>query len=323
MDVEKITNYLCDSTNISSDDAQKIENKRGTNSEFDLSCDEMEAAMVIADAVVYDKCADAQKSVWSRLEKTIENKKKGYFISRNMLYRYVAAAVVVFAMFGVGISFLFNRSSDPSMMRLELSGSGTTTTHLFDGSIVTLNSNSSLEYSSEFNSVNRDIFLSGEAWFDVKKSKTPFVVYSNNISVTALGTSFNVREHGGSTVVTLRSGKVVLANATTNDSLTTLLPGQKAIIDIDMNVDIEECDALCEGIWREDSLEFNGKSLDEIVKTLEKWHGITIINNIMPNGKTYWMKMTDKRIVTTLEVFKRLEDIDYHINGDTVVLNKK
>lgn len=327
MNVKKIVGYLCDSSVVSSDDIKSIEDRRLHKSDFGSSFDELEAAMLIADAAIYDKFDEAQQSVWNRLESNIDKQKihverDGFYIGKKRLYGYIAAAVVAFALFGVGFWQLSNSSDEPRMMSV-VADVGGVTANLFDGTSVTLNSNSTIEYSTEFDRSNRNIALCGEAWFDVAKSDVPFVVYSNNISVTALGTSFNVRSVDSSTVVTLNSGKVIVSDAITHDSLTILLPGQKAIIDSNMNVKVESCDALSEGIWRESILEFSGESLEEIIKTLEKWHGITIINRVKPNGKIYWMKMTEKRITTTLEVFKNLENIDYEIVGDTVILKNR
>ena len=57
-----------------------------------------------------------------------------------------------------------------------------------DGSIVILNSNSSLSLDADFNKEKREIRLTGDAFFKVAKdAKRPFIVYSENIATTALG----------------------------------------------------------------------------------------------------------------------------------------
>ena len=62
-----------------------------------------------------------------------------------------------------------------------------------DGSIAWLNSSSELSYQKEFSESMRNIFLSGEAYFEViKDSSRPFVVHSGPLAITATGTSFNI-----------------------------------------------------------------------------------------------------------------------------------
>ncbi|MEG1648694.1 MAG: FecR family protein [Rikenellaceae bacterium] len=322
MNIDKISSYLCDRGSLSNDEITMIEHLKSTDCEFRSLYDEMEASMLIADAAFDDEHVEANDLVWSKIESNIKNNNNFYF-SKRKFYSLVAVAAIILIMCGVGLNHILNSFSAKHDIVTIQTGTGSIVTHLSDGSDVTVNANSILKYSGDFNKSNRDITLDGEAWFDVKKSSAPFVVYSNKISVTALGTSFNIKSFGRTTVVTLNTGKVFVANAITHDSLTTLIPGEKAIIDENMNVRTEPCEASSEGIWRESSLEFNGDSFDEIIYKLEKWHGVKIINKVKPNGKTYWMKMTEKRLTTTLEVFKNLDNIDYQIVGDTIILTNK
>ena len=84
---------------------------------------------------------------------------------------------------------------------------------LADGSSVLLSANSEIRYQPQFKGPKRDIYLTGEAYFEVAKNKLrPFTVYSKSISATALGTSFTVRAFKNDRVanVNLYTGKVVV-----------------------------------------------------------------------------------------------------------------
>jgi len=67
---------------------------------------------------------------------------------------------------------------------------------LSDGTLVKLNSDSRLTFSEKFDETSREVFLEGEAFFDVKNNpKRPFIVRTQQINTTALGTSFNVQAY--------------------------------------------------------------------------------------------------------------------------------
>jgi transmembrane sensor len=86
-----------------------------------------------------------------------------------------------------------------------------------DGSVVTLNKASSIAYPSRFKGKTRPVTLKGEAFFNVAPDKKkPFTISVNDVQVTVVGTSFNVKSHGGNTEVVVETGIVkVTKNGTT------------------------------------------------------------------------------------------------------------
>lgn len=84
-----------------------------------------------------------------------------------------------------------------------------------DGTTVTLNKNSSLHYPSRFTGKQRPVRLQGEAFFNVKPDKEkPFVITVNDVEVTVLGTSFNIRtDEKGRTEVVVETGRVRVSHA--------------------------------------------------------------------------------------------------------------
>lgn len=104
-----------------------------------------------------------------------------------------------------------------------------------DGSRVWLNADSKIKYRKDFNEESRDIFLEGEAYFEVAKNPgKPFIVTTANIRIRALGTAFNVKSYPGESTIetTLIEGKVVVEKILANsegEKLLTLEPNQKVI----------------------------------------------------------------------------------------------
>lgn len=97
-----------------------------------------------------------------------------------------------------------------------------------DGSIVTLNKHSSLEYNSKFKGTQRNVRLRGEGFFKVTPDKQkPFVVQLESVTVTVVGTTFNVHEMNGETEVVVESG-IVKVQSGAHEVL--LHPGEKITV---------------------------------------------------------------------------------------------
>ena len=96
-----------------------------------------------------------------------------------------------------------------------------------DGSFVTLNKNSSISYSRKFKGEQRQVELKGEAFFTVIPDKEkPFVITVNDITVTVVGTSFNIKSLAGKTQVVVETGVV---RVTKNHQTIELRPGEKVV----------------------------------------------------------------------------------------------
>jgi ferric-dicitrate binding protein FerR (iron transport regulator) len=99
-----------------------------------------------------------------------------------------------------------------------------------DGSIVTLNKHSQVSFPEKFDNDKRVLQLSGEAFFKVKPNKKkPFEVHTNNVTITVVGTSFNVRSRGDTTEIIVETG---IVEVSTEKQTILLRPGQKAIAGI-------------------------------------------------------------------------------------------
>lgn len=158
--------------------------------------------------------------------------------------------------------------------------------HLEDGTVVRLNTGSSLEvdYSDEERSVR---LLVGEAWFDVAhNAKRPFVVYAGDGAVRAVGTSFAVRKRDHLVDVTVTSGRVVLSNLKRSTyaepspyPLATLEAGHQASFDERVesveSLGREEIDRKLS--WREGYLRFDGEPLSEVVNEISRYTTVSIV----------------------------------------------
>lgn len=137
----------------------------------------------------------------------------------------VAAMLVLM----VGAGWLVYTVADNGTDQMTVASADKVLKHILpDGSVVTLNKNSSLSYAGKFEGSTRNVTLKGEAFFDVAPNKSkPFIIDAGNSSVTVVGTSFNVKNRKDITEVIVESGIVEVAK---KQKAVRLMPGQKATV---------------------------------------------------------------------------------------------
>jgi hypothetical protein len=157
---------------------------------------------------------------------------------------------------------------------------------LTDGTTVWLNSGSSLIYPTQFDGSIREVYLTGEAAFDVAHDKTkPFFVKTKECNVRVLGTVFNVSSYSEDETVqtALLQGKVritynkkgLLSNQEIQEDLT---PGMIATINKDKKqIKVERKDVASILSWREGYFTFKSQSLNDILNKLSKYYKIEFI----------------------------------------------
>jgi transmembrane sensor len=145
-----------------------------------------------------------------------------------------------------------------------------------DGSKVWLNSVSSLRFPAVFNGKERNVELTGEAFFEVAKNKEkPFMVKTNAMSVMVTGTQFNVMAYSDEkyTATTLVEGSVNVSNKTSN---MVLRPGEqvvsnegaklsKNIVDVEQNI-----------AWKNGLFQFSNSDMRTVMNQISRWYDVTI-----------------------------------------------
>ena len=185
---------------------------------------------------------------------------------------------------------------------------------LADGTNVQLTVASSLRYPTNFSAVNREVFLDGEARFDVERNdEKPFIVHLQHQTITVHGTSFNVEAYQdeSSHTITLLSGSVSLETNNHEGELISQLflkPGQKASFDIASEaIAVEQVDLAVANSWVPGEYKFKDETLEQIVKRLEKYYDVNIgLNDDLKNI----------RYTGTLSFNQRIEQVLNIINHD-------
>lgn len=163
---------------------------------------------------------------YPQLEKRLKPHIRCLFPTRMRIL--AAAAAVILLCLSVGTVYLYMQ---PTSLQTVSTMAETRNVILPDGSSVLLNRHSSLSYPKRFKSDNREVQLTGEAYFEVSKDqKHPFIVQTEHINVQVLGTHFNVDAYRNNPEVktTLLTGSVAVSNKS-NSVRMILKPNEIAI----------------------------------------------------------------------------------------------
>lgn len=214
------------------------------------------------------------------------------------------AAVAVLPLIAI-IGFLIYRTAGDSALddiTITTAFGSMSSTNLPDGSAVWLNANSSLTYSPKMNSNTRDIFLHGEAYFEVKSDAAhPFNVHTPYITVTAKGTEFNVNAYDSIASVTLVSGRV---DVEVKEQSLRLNPGEHLAITDGKPTVRDNIDTARYCSWRNGMLIFEDEPLLNICNRLQQMYDVEF--DIAPEltDRTFRMILNGENISEIVRFFE-------------------
>ena len=262
--------------------------------------------------------------IWTKI-----NARRNRDISKKIIlyYKIYSVAASLLLLIAVGSSFYFQSTQKETIVQTTLqsityiASSGIQNTQkiaLADGSVVHLGAGSKLTYPSEFTGENRVIDLEGQAYIDVAKDEAkPFIVRSNDLEITALGTAFEVFSNQTGDVVeaVLVNGKIKVdfISKSMKEEL-ILLPNEKLSFSKEQNqIKIETIDAAKYTAWHKNGvLNFENEKLSMIIPRLEKWYGreITCVAATAEKQR-FTFKVRDESLETILYIFSTSSPIRY------------
>ena len=148
----------------------------------------------------------------------------------------VAAMVAVVFLAGMAVNQFTGKTTNDQiqLMYTEYSSpyGSKSKIRLPDGSVVWLNAGSTLRYSTDFNVHNREVYLEGEGYFDVKTNPDkPFTVHTSHLDIQAFGTAFNIKAYpeDATIVTTLEHGELKVNGRNDKSLYMTLKPMQNVV----------------------------------------------------------------------------------------------
>lgn len=199
---------------------------------------------------------------------------------------------------------------------------------LSDGTQVWLNAGTELKYPVAFTDKVREVFLKGEAYFEVTSDvKHPFVVVTREANIKVLGTSFNVSnyEEDGRMEVALVSGKVDFMAASADEAY-TLTPGEVIRMDKETSfVWKSKEDVSMIGAWRNGYFYFENIPMEELAVKLERWYQVKFT---FGNEEVRQMRFTgtikrDQTLDYVLKIIENTKDISFVNFGDRIGVYQK
>lgn len=200
---------------------------------------------------------------------------------RHLWYKISGAAAVFIIM--LTLFFIWhspeNKVSISSVASISTKATKKQKITLSDGTTVWLNSASELKYPEVFKDHSRAVYLSGEAYFDVRHDPSrPFIIHTGSVITTVLGTAFNIKENKNQHTidVTVLRGKVSVASEGKLISIVT--PNQQLSLDVVTGVPIKSTVNTDKIIsWQAEDLEFNDITLATAVIKLQRHFNVLII----------------------------------------------
>ena len=187
----------------------------------------------------------------------------------------IAAVAIITLVMTLTSQYIFNNEDMIPLQKLSVPAGQRINIELADGTVVWLNSRTSIQYPAVFNGKERKVSINGEAYFEVAHNrKQPFIVETPKGQVEVTGTKFYVEAYSDNNdfVTSLIEGSV---NVTKDDKLITLRPSQMAYLQ-DGNLRIKEIEDYNVYRWREGLMCFKDKTFAEIMEKFERHYGVTI-----------------------------------------------
>lgn len=248
---------------------------------------------------------------------------------RRKILQFLPYVAAIFIGFSISLATLFflqqNNTREIRTYKLVTLKGEKSYLQLPDGTKVWVNSCTTLQYAEDYGFSNRNIQLSGEAYFEVARDeKNPFIVKTNGIDVKALGTAFNISAYPEDTqlITTLFSGKVAVQPTLTRQQI-MLSPNQVAIYYKNGNkIEVTPYDKNLFAQWRGGYLSFEMMYLQDITKLLERNYNVVFRyeNQKIKKFRFSGSFRNSDDLTQILEVIKTNTGLQYQARQDTVII---
>ncbi len=190
-----------------------------------------------------------------------------------------------------------------------------------DGSKVWLNAASSLHFPTAFAGNQREVELTGEAYFEVTRNKDkPFRVKVGDMRINVLGTQFNVNAYADADAIkaSLLEGSIKITKGNTSD---LLRPGEQAVLNkkgdgIEIrNPDMEEVIA-----WKNGLFQFDGADISTIMRQIGRWYDVEIVYAGKPPERRFEGKISREAQLSDVLKILELSTVKFTVEGKRIIV---
>ena len=234
----------------------------------------------------------------------------------------VAAAILLVAL---GSWWMYNAFNKPAAIAMinKQSFSNTVVDTLSDGSIITLNKHTVLSYPASFKAKTRTVKLQGEAFFKVRPDKTkPFIVDAGNVTVTVVGTAFNIKNYDSTTQVIVESGIVQVSRG---DQSIELHKGEQVFIN--NNIEVLKKSTVKDSLYnyyRSKQIICNNTPLPDVIATINQAYNAHIV---LGDDALQHLRLSttfkEESLETVINIIQQTFNLRVTQQGDSTILNKQ
>lgn len=270
--------------------------------------------------------AEAKERVFNCITKKIRKQKS--FTERWGRYGIAASLALLLS---ISYWFVKTNRTDPQIVFVVNAGRQSMESfYLPDGSHVSLNAGSKLTYPEHFSGKNREILLSGQAFFKVHHdTEHPFIVKTNSMDIKALGTSFEVFSVDSTsyTEMILSDGAVEVSTKRSEGSgeIYLVLPNEKLAYELNGKAEIEKVDANLYSAWyRGGKPSFKNEKLTMILPRLKSWYGVHLeCPEVLADKYSFTFSIHNESLELLLNIISNSSPVSYRREGDGFVLFEK
>jgi ferric-dicitrate binding protein FerR (iron transport regulator) len=247
------------------------------------------------------------------------------FRFRNTL-KYAAILLLFLALPGVFLLGRFSHTDEPTSTTVTCAFGDKSTVTLPDGSLVYLNSGSTLTFDNDFKGEFRRVYLEGEAYFSVAKNRDiPFIVRAAEIKVEVLGTEFNIKAYPEENDIstTLAEGSIRISSSKEE---TLMKPNQRIVFSKqDKKMSLTNLsDISSETGWKEGRLVFRNESLEDLEVKLERWFDVDVeFADEAVKKRKFTGILERESILETISYFTYTQNVGYFINENQITFYSK
>jgi ferric-dicitrate binding protein FerR (iron transport regulator) len=266
---------------------------------------------------------------WHELQAALGQKSYNRWQKTRKMEQFFRVAAIFFFVISLGsMAYYFMRQAEPlpEIYTSVLADNGQISkVELPDGSVVWLNSGSKITCNNYFSANNRELTLTGEAYFDVQRNETmPMLVSCEGLKVKVLGTRFNINSFNveNAVEVVLEEGSVELINTIINDNFYRMKPGER------VNVDLETSQYSARMVnttrytsWREGVINIYDLSIEDLVRRLEKRYNQKF--ELAPEVKElrYTFTIENEPLEDVLKLMERITPVKVKQTDETIKID--
>lgn len=244
------------------------------------------------------------------------------------------AAFLLIPLIGLGIFYWVNQNNKAAGQFVETIAPRGQKSQivLSDGTKIWLNSDTRIKYPGRFSSDERDVYLEGEAFFEVTKNKhRPFIVHTSGVKVKVLGTKFNVKAYSDEDQIetSLFEGKINLMMnnpVQVGEAEKSISPGQSYVYSkVDHKLEENRFPQDEINGWKHNQLIFKDDTFGNLVKKVERWYDVKMVyDEKLFNDRRLTVELVEgERLERLMDIISLTLSVNFRYDKGTIILTPK